>query len=151
MNIKRTFLAVAIAPWASVFFILFIFAEHFVSRDAQLPLDFDLGSMLVLCMFVLGTVGTSYLFVIFVGLPIHLLLSKLNIRHWSAYVLSGLLVCLSWQHYLFSQNSMPPQLQKAGYMAYGISSILVSLVFWRVALSEHNKLSRKTAETSNTV
>ncbi|KZY61707.1 hypothetical protein A3742_20970 [Oleiphilus sp. HI0071] len=142
MNIERTFKAVLISPWASLVFVMYIFGEHLLTQSteslssiaSQIP-----GTLFVLSMFVFGFVGTSYLVVVFAGVPVHWVLSKLGIRHWSIYLFLGLCIGLLWQFVLLLGSNMPSQLQEVGYLAYAINSVVVSLVFWYIAVNSHNK------------
>ena len=142
MNIERTFKAALISPWASLVFVVYVFVEDLLSQSAeslaniasQIP-----GTLFVLFMFVFGFVGTAYLVVIFAGLPVHWVLSKLGINHWSIYLLLGLCIGLVWQFAALLGSNMPGQLQEAGYWAYAFNAVLVSSVFWHIAVNSHNK------------
>ncbi|WP_022958384.1 hypothetical protein [Spongiibacter tropicus] len=142
MNIESTVKATLIAPWASLLVVVFAFGgylleielDHFQQMLSQIP-----GLLFVLAMFVFGFVGTSYLLVVVCGVPIHLVLHKLNITHWSAYILLGVSIGLVYQYIQLIGSSMPRQLQETGYITYAASSLLVALAFWYIAVKSHNK------------
>lgn len=140
MNNERTLKAALISPWASLIFVVYIFGEHLLTRNAEpLSLSQIPGTLFVLSMFVFGFVGTAYLAVIFAGFPVHWILSRLGIKHWVVYLLLGLCIGLAWQFVLLLGSNMPSQLQEAGYWSYAINAVLVSAVFWHIAVNSHNK------------
>ena len=142
MNIESTVKAALIAPWASLLVVVFAFGgyilemepDHFQQMLSQIP-----GLLFVLAMFVFGFVGTSYLLVFVCGVPAHLALSKLNITHWSVYIVLGVGIGLLFQYIQLIGSSMPHQLQETGYISYAVSSLLVASVFWYIAVKSHNK------------
>ncbi|MFV8783634.1 hypothetical protein ACNKU7_14545 [Microbulbifer sp. SA54] len=142
MNIESTVKATLIAPWASLLVVVFAFGsyllemepDHFQQMLSQIP-----GLLFVLAMFVFGFVGTSYLLVLVCGVPVHLVLRKLNITHWSVYILLGVSIGLLYQYIQLIGSSMPSQLRETGYFSYAISSLLVATVFWYIAVKSHNK------------
>ena len=89
--------------------------------------------------FVIGFVATSYLIVFVLGVPAHIILAKMGVRHIFAYVLVGLGIGQGWQYFLYVGSSMPSSLKEVGYLAYGICSTLVAVTFWYFAVGLHNK------------
>ena len=142
MNIESTVKAALIAPWASLLVVVFAFGgyllemepDHFQQMLSQIP-----GLLFVLAMFVFGFVGTSYLLVLVFGVPVHLALSKLNITHWSVYIVLGESIGLLFQYNQLIGSSMPSPLQETGYISYAVSSLLVASAFWYIAVKSHNK------------
>ncbi|MBO2650066.1 hypothetical protein [Shewanella algae] len=142
MNIKSTVKATLIAPWASLLVVVFAFGccllgmepDHFQQMVSQIP-----RLLFVLAMFVFGFVGTSYLLVLVCGVPVHMVLSKLKITHWSIYIVLGVSIGLLYQYSQLTGSSMPSQLQETGYISYAVSSFLVALAFWYIAVKPHNK------------
>lgn len=146
MSIENTVKAILISPWASLLVVIYAFGEylfemepdHFQQMLSQIP-----GLLFVLALFIFGFVGTSYLLVLVCGVPIHLLLCKLNITHWAIYIACGLSIGLLYQYIQLIGSSMPAQLQETGYITYTVSSLLVATVFWYIAVKSHNKLNQQ--------
>ncbi len=144
MNIERTLKAVLISPWASLVLVVYIFVEDILIQSAeslaiiasQLP-----GTLFVLFLFVFGFVVTSYVVVIFVGLPVHWILSRFGIKHWSIYLLLGLCIGLALQFLIFVGSNMPDQLREGGYWIFATNAVLVSLAFWHIAVNSHNRVA----------
>lgn len=128
MELKNLLKATLVAPWASMVLVVYAFAEHLLSMDAesmellasQIP-----GLIYVFILFTLGFVGTAYLIVLVAGLPSHFLLAKLKVRNLTVYLFVGLAIGLLWQYLLLLGSSMPKHLQETGFYSYGISALLV--------------------------
>jgi len=141
MNIKRTLKAVIISPLASTGTVVYMLGEDLLSQcpsslasiASQVP-----GTLFVMALFSFGFVGMSYLIVVFIGLPAHWILSKLSIKHWGIYMIVGLVVGLALQFSVYLVSNMPAQLRGSGYLLCGINSVLVSIVFWRIAVKPYN-------------
>ncbi|MCL1038320.1 hypothetical protein L2750_14395 [Shewanella submarina] len=74
MNAKQTIKAVLIAPWITLVFVAILFIEHLLGAahgTAQNSMSQIPGAIFIIFMFVFGFVGTAYLIVISVGLPVH--------------------------------------------------------------------------------
>ncbi len=140
MNIERTFKAVMIAPWASLVPVAYVLAEHFITTDADVGAQ-PLGTLFVVGMLALGSVGTAYIAVVAIGLPIHWGLSRLGLRHCVAYLAIGTATGLLWEFAKLVGSEMPLQLQQAGYLSHAMGALLVSFAFWNIAVDPHNKVT----------
>jgi len=141
MNIQSTFKAVLISPWASLVFVAFMVLESVFASSPGAPTPISgpiTGTIIVLFMFTIGYVGTSYLIVVSAGLPLHWLLCRLGISHWSIYLCVGIVIGLVWQFVSLIGSEMPWSLQSVGYISYGVCAAVVSLVFWYIAVKSHN-------------
>jgi hypothetical protein len=135
MDTKRTFIAVLLSPFASIIVLVAAFLES-ISRGESIEF---LDGFIVITLFILGFVSVSFVFVIIVGLPIHLGLSKLRIINWFSYCFLGVLIPLLYKYIELIDSEIPNELRSADYMAYGFSGLFVSLAFWFIAVKPHNK------------
>jgi len=142
MNNKRTLLAVLLSPIASLILIVAMIVDSFFNGPNLISLE----GLLAITLFSIGSIAISYAFVLFIGLPIHFLYSKMSIKSWLAYSLSGVVVAVSYQYIQFTGNGMPAQLQETGYLFYAGGGLAVSLVFWYFAVKPHNKNRQSDAE-----
>lgn len=143
MKINQTVKATLISPWASVFVVVYALAQELLALNFNSMTELGsnlLSTVLLFFLFILGFVGISYLIVAFVGLPAHWLLSKLELKHWSFYIVCGVSIALASQFLLFLGNDVPSQIQMFGYISYGFSALFVSFVFWYIAVSPQNKI-----------
>jgi hypothetical protein len=135
MDSKRTFIAVFLSPFASLIVLVVAFIESFVRGESIQFFD----GFVVIVLFVIGFVSISFAFVIIVGLPIHLGLSKIRVTNWFVYCFLGILVPLLYKYVDLLGSEMPTELRSADYIAYGCGGFFVSLAFWVIAVKPHNK------------
>ncbi|MCO1336738.1 hypothetical protein MO867_20635 [Microbulbifer sp. OS29] len=134
MNIKHTLTAVFLSPLASLLLVIVMVVDSLFRGPSLLSLD----GLIVILMFAFGIVAVSFVLVLFFGVPLHFLLSKLNIGNWWAYALTGLVVAISFQFIQLTDSIMPAQLQQTGYGFYAVGGFVVSLAFWFCAVKSHN-------------
>lgn len=145
MKINQTVKAVLVSPWASVVVVLFALIQDLLALNLNSMTELGpnlMSTVFLFFLFVLVFVGISYLIVAFIGLPAHWLLSKLELKHWSYYIVCGVAIALASQFLLFIGSDVPSKIQIFGYISYGFSAVFVSLVFWYIAVSSQKNILR---------
>lgn len=135
MDIKRTFLALILAPLASLIIWVAMFVQGALAGAEMKVFE----GLIIFFMVGFGFLSVSYAFVAFIGLPIHYVLSKLSITHWSAYCAGGVLSVVVYQYIIHLGSSKPAQLQEADYLLYCSCGLVVSIAFWFIAARPHKK------------
>jgi len=144
MKINQTTKAALVAPWASLIIVIYALGQELLSLNIESLVVSGsqiLSTFLIFLIFVLGFVSISYLIVAFIGVPTHLLLLKLNIKHWSFYIAAGVAIALASQFLIYMNSDVPTQLRTIGYMSYAITAFFVSFVFWYIAVDKRRELS----------
>jgi len=142
VNVKLTFKAALFSPWATAPYVLLVLSGLLFSNDSgfstelasQIP-----GTLFLFLIFAFKSAFAAYPLVICVGIPVHWVFSKLDINQWYSYVGVGLCIGLFWCHCFYVSSDMPVGLKEAAYGAYAFNSLLVSAVFWYIAVNPHNK------------
>ena len=135
MDSKRTFLAVFLSPFASLIVLVVAFIESLARGEGIQFFD----GFIAIVLFVIGFVFISFTFVITIGLPIHIGLSKIRVTNWFIYCFLGILVPLFYKYVDLLGSEMPTELRSTDYIAYGCGGFFVSLAFWVIAVKPHNK------------
>jgi hypothetical protein len=139
MDIKRTFIAVLLSPFASLAMVAIMAIESLFSQDYRI---FTVDGLIVMTIMSLGLVIISFAFVLLFGVPAHYLLSKLKVTHLVLYVIVGASIALIFE-YSIQPESMPYHLKKSGYWFCGGTAIFVSAFFWYLAVKPHHQSSER--------
>ena len=130
MNTARILSAVFFAPLAALLVWLGMFFESFRHDTSMLSIE----GLIYFAFVGFAFLSISYAFTIMVGLPVHFIFSKLSIKSWWAYCVSGVLTPAIYQFAINQTNGMPAQLQAIGYIVYMACGFFVSLAFWFLAV-----------------
>ena len=140
MDKKRTFAAVFVAPLASIIVWFAIYAESMFYDNAITFREWIFllvaggGAFLVV----------SYVLTMFIGFPIHCLLTWLKLKHWAVYLVSGIAGAVGYKYVVLHSSSMPSQMQEVGYLIYSTCGAVISVAFWYIAVKPHNKFRQRT-------
>lgn len=138
MDAKSIIKAVIYSSLSSLIIVFGMFVED-LFKSGNL---FSIDGLIVMVMFVLGFVFTSFAVVVIAGIPCHLILSKLNLNKLWQYLVIGLLISAIYSWFILPSN-MPQQLQASSFWIYIITGFIVTGVFWYIAVKSHNKLLNK--------
>ncbi len=138
MDAKSTTKAVITSSLSSLIIVLGMFVEDLFKSGNLVSID----GLIVMVMFVLGFVSTSFAVVVIAGVPCHLILTKLRFNKLWQYLVVGLLISAVYSWFIQPSN-MPQQLQSFSFWVYIITGFVVTSVFWYIAVKPHNKLINK--------
>ncbi|MBA6339334.1 hypothetical protein H4J57_19300 [Colwellia sp. BRX8-7] len=134
MNVKSTTKAVITSSLSSLIIVLGMFVED-LFKSGNL---FSVDGLIVMIIFVLDFVSTSFAVVVIAGVPCHLIMSKLQLQQLWQYIVVGLLISFAYVWFITPSN-MPQQLQSSSFGVCIATGLIVTFVFWFYAVKPHNK------------